>query len=288
MNTEQSSYTEYFRLLADDELLRQLASGRLLDEAQTIGVAEVLSRGLRLPQTVSESPQHEAGAYLGDFVTVARLLEPTEAYLLKAHLESCDIPAVVGDANLSQANQFLAGAIGGARVSVPATYVERASELLNQFKDGKFELDSDAIEGVGIASSEEVVVGQKGKQKLFRVYSHPNKEVTVVVKQGFSWGAFIFGPLWFLVHGMWFYFFMLSALYLGGNLYLRSQAPGSNTDVLILFCGFVVYILAWFFVGKFAHALLATALEESGYKLLATVSARNATYAREAAKNSSL
>ena len=39
--------------------------------------------------------------------------------------------------------------------------------------------------------------------RTYRIYSHPNRPVPMVVKVGFSWPAIIFGPLWFLFNKMW-------------------------------------------------------------------------------------
>src|SRR5262249_38613452 len=51
----------------------------------------------------------------------------------------------------------------------------------------------------------------------FRVYRHPEKNVTVAVKIGISWPAFIVGPLWFLLHGMWINFILVTILFWGAG-----------------------------------------------------------------------
>lgn len=47
----------------------------------------------------------------GDFLTVAQLLTPTEAHLMRACLEAAGIPAEVADANLVQTHSLLANAL---------------------------------------------------------------------------------------------------------------------------------------------------------------------------------
>jgi hypothetical protein len=39
--------------------------------------------------------------------------------------------------------------------------------------------------------------------RVYTVQKPPADSNAVVLKEGFSWWAFFFGPLWFLWHGMW-------------------------------------------------------------------------------------
>ncbi len=85
--------------------------------------------------------------YEGDWVMVARCLDPTEAHLLCACIEAAGLTAMVADANLVQTHSLIAVAVGGARVLVPETQRERAEAVLEAFHRGDFALDEDADVG---------------------------------------------------------------------------------------------------------------------------------------------
>ncbi len=46
--------------------------------------------------------------------------------------------------------------------------------------------------------------------KIFKVYRHPTQGF-VAIKEGFSWPAFFFGPVWMLVNKLW----LLTSLWVG-------------------------------------------------------------------------
>lgn len=79
----------------------------------------------------------------GELKVVARFFAPTDAYLLQSCLEAHGVPAVVADANLVQANQFLTTAVGGVRVLVPESHFERGMAVRKSFDAGEFALDDD-------------------------------------------------------------------------------------------------------------------------------------------------
>lgn len=81
--------------------------------------------------------------YLGDMVTVARPYQAVEANLLRAMLEAAGIPATVADANLVQANPWMANAVGGVRVQVPASFVGKAKAAIAEYEQGAFQLEGD-------------------------------------------------------------------------------------------------------------------------------------------------
>ena len=74
---------------------------------------------------------------------VARFFVPTDAFMLKACLESNGLDATVADANLVQVNEFLTTAVGGVRVLVPDAQLERAQEILRAYEAGEYRLDDD-------------------------------------------------------------------------------------------------------------------------------------------------
>lgn len=267
--------SDYFASLTDEELLRRLQPGYLQETAFAEARQEAIARGLELPSSPAELSRDDEAVTYDDFVTVARSLDPTEAHLLQAYLESCGVPAVVADANIVQAYQLISQALGGASVRVPGQFRAQAEELLRQFRQGGAALNEADL--TDSAVNEAPAEGQK-REKVYCVYSRTVHETPIVVKRGFSWGAFIFGPLWFLVHGMWAYFLIGTMLYLGGHLMFQNGAPFQLLGVG------AIYLLTWFYVGKIANFLLCDALERRGYRLLATVSAINSTYARDAVR----
>lgn len=277
----QNDLLIHFHRLSDDELICQCASGKLGEPARSIAEAERLSRGLELP----EAPPPMAGSdggYHGDLTSVARFLEPTEAHLLKAYLESCAIPAFVADANLVQAIPFFGGA-SGTSLRVPAEFVPEALELIARFQQGGV-LAADAVGDEASGENSSIPApADDARLKTWRVYARPGQAAPIVVKIGFSWGAFIFGPLWFLVNYMWLNFAIVASLYLGGNLYFRSHRPETGMESLLFVGMYAFYIVLWIVIARFANSLLAGELEDRGYRLLATVRARNASYARDAA-----
>lgn len=85
----------------------------------------------------------QAAPYLGDMTTVARKTTPTEANLLKNVLVAAGIPATVADANLIQADSWMANAYGGVRIMVRAAHAEAALATIKAFEAGAFELETD-------------------------------------------------------------------------------------------------------------------------------------------------
>lgn len=279
----QDDLAAYFRGLTDEELIRQYSPNRLTTAAQSIAEAEIRSRDLHLPELEAPAETDEpVAAYHGDFRTVARRLDPTEAHILKAHLQSCSIPAMVADANLVQANPFLGAAVGGASVRVPEAFVPEALELIAGFDKGEFQAP-DEPGGKQGADAEAEPPGKPQRLTTYRIYSRPGQATPIVVKVGFSWAAFIFGPLWFLVNKMWLNFLIVATLFVGGNLYFHHHRPATNTESLLFASAYALYLLIWFAIGKLANSLLAADLEEKGYRLVATVAAKNSAYARDQA-----
>ncbi|MEK7867429.1 MAG: DUF2007 domain-containing protein [Planctomycetota bacterium] len=81
-------------------------------------------------------PLPEAPAGGGAPTTVARMTFPIDAEMARLALESEGIPVRVLDAHLVAANWFLAMAVGGIRVQVPAECAARARNLLFPAPDG--------------------------------------------------------------------------------------------------------------------------------------------------------
>jgi len=117
--------------------------------------------------------------------------------------------------------------------------------------------------------------------RTFRIYCHPHKRVPVVVKEGFSWPAFIFGPLWFLLNKMWLTAAIVIALVIGQRLFFGSFKAASSGEALFGVLMFLLAIVAWFLVARFANCLLCSNLEDRGYVLRDTIGAKSARAARD-------
>lgn len=296
MNPDQADLQRHFEILTDDELLRRYSAGGLTPQAQSIALAEIRSRGLRAKPVELSSPEtHRPGEYLGDMTIVARQLTMIEAHTLKSCLEAAGIPAEAGNAQIST---LLSEAMGGAVLRVPEALVTQAVEIIGAFEQGKFELGDlsdrrDALEESSVSEAPHDVSGQieardskreKNRLKTYRVYSHPGRRVPIVVKEGFSWGAFAIGPVWFLLNRMWLNFTLVSAFFGGARLYFENREISDEMDSLAVTGVSLLFFVTWFLIGKFANFLLRSDLEDRGYALLATVKARNPTYARHEAE----
>lgn len=78
-----------------------------------------------------------------DLFTVATYLIPTEAHIVRSCLEAAGIPAVVADANLAQVYSLLTPAIGGVRILVQESHMDRAREVIAAFERGEYKLADD-------------------------------------------------------------------------------------------------------------------------------------------------
>jgi hypothetical protein len=61
--------------------------------------------------------------------------------MLQSRLEIEGVPAVIADANMVQVYPLLSVAVGGVRVLVPDSYLERAREIAAAVSRGDYALD---------------------------------------------------------------------------------------------------------------------------------------------------
>jgi len=80
-------------------------------------------------------------AYEGDFHVIATFATPTEAYLLRGTLQAAGLTPSVADANIMQANPWLATALGGVRVLVPAAQLAEARRTMEHLRAGDLQLE---------------------------------------------------------------------------------------------------------------------------------------------------
>ncbi len=95
-------------------------------------------------------------------------------------------------------------------------------------------------------------------------------EKLVFIKDGFTWAAAIFGPLWMIVHRLWWA--LLGLVLIAGSLQLTAKFTGIDQRWVAL-AGFAINLL----VGFEADTLRRWALERRGWRMLGAVSGR--TYA---------
>ena len=84
--------------------------------------------------------EHEAPP-AGELVTIAQVFNTLEAEMLRGCLEAEGIPASLGDAQMIQTDSLLAGALGGVRVRVPASFERAARHAVEAFERGEYAID---------------------------------------------------------------------------------------------------------------------------------------------------
>jgi hypothetical protein len=153
MAVTRESLSENFKRLNDDALLEVFRSGDLTDLAQEVAAAELRERGVDVAKPIAPAApptQEETSPAVsetppdGDLVPIARFFTAIDAYLLKDRLEIEGVPAVVADANINQANPLLNLAVGGVRVLVSESQLERASEIAAAVERGDYALKDQA------------------------------------------------------------------------------------------------------------------------------------------------
>ena len=97
----------------------------------------------------------------------------------------------------------------------------------------------------------------------YTAHTKPGRE-PILVKEGFSCGAFLFGPLWFATWRAW----VPAAVHLLLLVVLLRFSPGRVAPVLLVALG----VLA----GTLGRDLVRWALERRGYTLVHVLAARNA------------
>ena len=139
MAVTSQSLLEHYQKLNDDELLGEFRSGELTDLAKNVAAQELQRRGIDLSESV-EPATEDRDTPMEDLVTIARVLTPAEAEILRGRLEAEGVPAVVADAQTVQALSLMALAVGGVRVLVPASYADRAMAIVKGVEKGDYAL----------------------------------------------------------------------------------------------------------------------------------------------------
>jgi len=98
-------------------------------------------------------------------------------------------------------------------------------------------------------------------------FSHRESD-PVLIKEGFSWPAFLFGPLWMLIHGLWLAFVALVAITL--LLGVAADAFGLG-EILQAIVSLAIAVL----VGAHGNDMRRHVLVRRGYRDAGVVAARN-------------
>jgi hypothetical protein len=121
MDVTRQELAAHFELLNDDELLGELQSAELTEQAKAVAAEELRRRGVDVPSTPIDPAESEDApddpVIEEDLVILDRVLTPAEAHMLRGRLEIEGIPATVTDDNMAQILSPML--IGGVRVLVP-------------------------------------------------------------------------------------------------------------------------------------------------------------------------
>jgi len=142
MDVTRQALAEHFQLLNDDALLAEFQSTELTEAAKAVAAEELRRRGIELPgipDELLETSEPAPEADDADLVIVDRVSTPAEAHMLRSRLELEGIPAAVVDENMAHTLPSLV--VGGVRVLVPESYLDRAHEIAEAIKRGDFALD---------------------------------------------------------------------------------------------------------------------------------------------------
>lgn len=104
--------------------------------------------------------------------------------------------------------------------------------------------------------------------RCYTVHSRPGEDI-VVIREGFSWGAFLFTALWALWHRLWLAFLALAVLLLAVDT--ATELLGVS-ELIATAIGLAVSLL----IGFQANDWRRRALERRGYVFAGVVAAQDA------------
>jgi putative signal transducing protein len=146
MNPDREQLEALFRGMSDEELLQRCGTD-LTVLAQEVALAEASRRGLTLAahaafdeaQGVEVAPGH------GPLCLCARYLNPMDAEILVARLQTEGLAARLMDSDTVYANGALFGSLslGGVRVMVPESQLQDAMRIRAAFDAGEYAIDED-------------------------------------------------------------------------------------------------------------------------------------------------
>lgn len=201
---------QQFREYSNDELLEKLKSGVLIELAQDVALHELKARGIEFSgQPVATMDGAEDTCFSpGDFETVATFATPTDAHILRAHLESEGVPAFVPDAHLGVVNPFLLSGTGSIRVQVPMSLIPDATKIIRAIREGKYSLDESGQIGEPRAEPEQSPLRQ---EEAFLAFAQDTAWIKIWrtrmgkagIWAGFNPFAAVVGMTWFFYRKMY-------------------------------------------------------------------------------------
>jgi hypothetical protein len=127
-----------YEKMSNHKLLEVAREYEGLGEEQRADLRGVFAaRGLEVPLIEEHEPEEAeaaegAAADDGEFVTIRAYRDLPEAIVARNLLEQAEIPCSLADEHAIGINWAWSNAIGGAKLQVPATYVEAAEAVLSQ------------------------------------------------------------------------------------------------------------------------------------------------------------
>lgn len=135
---------EQYRQLGEQQLLRLYRSGELTGTAQEQVASELRRRLIEPPPLPETEHAVPPGEDAGPLTTIERLLDPLQAQLIQALLQSEGIPCFVADQQTVQTNPLWTMLVGGVRLQVPQGLARQAREVIAAMEQGRYALDEDA------------------------------------------------------------------------------------------------------------------------------------------------
>jgi hypothetical protein len=135
---------EHYRSLGEQALLRLYRSGELTETAREQVAAELRRRLIEPPPPPEAEPVLPPGGDAGPLTTIERLLDPLQAQLVQALLQSEGIPCFIADQQTVQTNPLWTMLVGGVRLQVPQSLAEQAREVIAAMEQGRYALDEDS------------------------------------------------------------------------------------------------------------------------------------------------
>jgi hypothetical protein len=100
-------------------------------------------------------------------------------------------------------------------------------------------------------------------------YYQTPKGKSLRVKHGFSWPAFLFGPMWALVNGAWRLFALLLMSFLV-LVFIDEKFAKNSGSIAVLLLMFLAYLAYMIVCGKTGNSWLRGLYEQRGYKRVGT------------------
>lgn len=173
MDITKEELAAQFDKLSNNELLRRVQSGTMTPLAYDVACEELHARGVEFEsdEAIEDEANFEEPLPAGvGFVTIAHLVNPLRANLLRSFLQSEGIVVHLLGEHLGTTHMFLSAGTGGIRVQVRSDQVTRAREMVAEFdqieKDSQVITDDESDEVAATGDSKPVTIPNKGRKRL--------------------------------------------------------------------------------------------------------------------------